>query len=196
MNWSKIIYMIRKLWFNIAYLQKPVWDTGISPQELINFITTHAPGRELDLGCGTGTNVITLAKHGWDVIGVDFSRRAIQIAKMKAQQNDVHADLHIEDVTRLDTIAGKFDLILDMGCFHSLPLKKRPSYILKIDQLLADTGTLLLYIFFKLHPSGGGPGASETEIQFITQKFLLVERKDSTERGIRPSAWFTLNKYN
>ena len=188
--------MMRKLWFNFTYLQKPVWDTGISPQELINFITTHTPGRALDLGCGTGTNVITLAKHGWDVTGVDFSRRAIQIAKKKAQQNDVQVDLRMEDVTRLDSITGRFDLILDMGCFHSLPLNKRPSYIMKIDQLLADTGTLLLYLFFKLHPSVGCPGASETEIRFITQTLQLVERQDSTERGIHPSAWFTLKKYN
>jgi len=186
--------MMRKLWFNLAYFQKPVWDTGISPLELINFITTHAPGRALDLGCGTGTNVITLAKHGWDVTGVDFSRRAIHIAKKKAQRNNVQVDFRIEDVTRLDSITGKFDLILDMGCYHSLPLAKRPSNISKIDQLLADTGTLLLYIFFISSQNGVGPGASETEIQFITQKFKLADRKDSTERGLRPSAWFTLKR--
>ena len=188
--------MLRKLWFNFAYLKKPIWDTDISPQELINFITTHATGRALDLGCGTGTNVITLAKYGWDVTGVDFSRRAIQIAKKKAKQNDVLVDLRIEDVTRLDSITDRFDLILDIGCFHSLPTNKRRSYIMKIDRLLADTGIYLLYLFFISRPNGGGPGASETEIQFITQKLQLVERKDSTERGIRPSAWLSLKKYN
>lgn len=188
--------MLRKLWFNLAYVQKPIWDTGISPQELVDFIATHAPGRALDLGCGTGTNVITLAKYGWDVIGVDFSRRAIQIAKKKAQQNGMNVDLRNEDVVQLNSITGSFDLILDMGCFHSLPPNKRPSYILKIDQLLADTGTSLIYMFIKHHLDGSGPGASETDIHFITQKLQLVERMDSTERGIRPSAWFTLNKCN
>jgi cyclopropane fatty-acyl-phospholipid synthase-like methyltransferase len=186
--------MLRKLWFNLAYLQKPIWDTGISPHELIDFINTNTPGRALDLGCGTGTNVITLAEHGWDVTGVDFSRRAIQIAKKKAQIIDFHVDLRLEDVTRLDSIMGKFDLILDIGCFHSLPAKNIPSYILKVDQLLSETGTFLLYLFFKSHPDEGGPGASETVIRFVTQKLQLVERKDSTERGIRPSAWFTLKK--
>jgi len=188
--------MMRKLWFNLAYLQKPIWDTGSSPQELITFITTHVSARALDLGCGTGTNVITLAKHGWDVTGVDFSRRAIQIAKKKAQENDVHVDLRVEDVTRLDSIMGKYDLILDMGCFHSLSTNKRPSYILKIDQLLAKTGIFLVYLFFKSHPDRGGPGVSEIDIRFVTQVLQLVERKDSTERGIRPSAWLTLKRYN
>lgn len=186
---------MRKVWFNLAYLQKPIWDTGISPQELLHFITTHAPGKALDLGCGTGTNVITLAKHGWNVTGVDFSRRAIQTAKKKAQYNDVHVDLRLEDVTRLDSITGRFDLILDMGCFHSLPPKKRPTYIQKVDQLLAETGTFLIYLFFKSQFDWGGPGVSEKDIQSVTQKFQVMERKDSTERGIRPSAWFTLKKY-
>jgi cyclopropane fatty-acyl-phospholipid synthase-like methyltransferase len=186
--------MLRKLWFNLAYIQKPVWDTGVSPQELLNFITTHETGRALDLGCGTGTNVITLAKHGWEAVGVDFAKHAIKLAKKKAQQTGVDVDLHHEDVMRLYSIKGRFDLILDMGCFHSLPTSKRPSYILKIDQLLADTGTFLLYLFFTSTHDGYSPGASEEDIRFITQNLRVVERKDSTERGIRPSAWFTLQR--
>ena len=187
--------MLRKLWFNYAYLQKPVWDTGISPQELQDFIAIHPAGRALDLGCGTGTNVVTMAKHGWEVVGVDYAKRAIHIAKMKAQQFRVDVDLRVEDVTRLDSITGCFDLILDMGCFHSLPPNKRSPYILKIDKLLADTGSFLLYLFFKSSPDGRGPGATEADIDLITQNLQLVEREDSTERGLRPSAWFTLQKY-
>jgi cyclopropane fatty-acyl-phospholipid synthase-like methyltransferase len=188
--------MLRRLWFNLAYMQKPIWDSGISPQELLEFISAHPPGKALDLGCGTGTNVITLAKHGWEVIGMDFAWRAIQIAKKKAQQNGAKVDLRFEDVTRLDSISGNFDLILDIGCFHSLPPNHRTSYIYKIDQFLDNHGTFLLYTFFKSHPDDFGPGATEADIQFITQKFQLVNRKDSTERGIRPSGWFTFQKYS
>jgi cyclopropane fatty-acyl-phospholipid synthase-like methyltransferase len=186
--------MLRKLWFNLAYIQKPVWDTGISPQELLDFITTHEPGRALDLGCGTGTNVITLAKHGWEAVGVDFAKHAIKLAKRRAQLEGVKVDLRQEDVTRLNSLKSRFDLILDMGCFHSLPRSRRPSYILKIDQLLANSGSFLLYLFFTSTPDGYAPGATEEDIHFITQSLRVVERKDSTERGIRPSAWFTLQR--
>jgi cyclopropane fatty-acyl-phospholipid synthase-like methyltransferase len=186
--------MLRKLLFNLVYFQKPVWDTGVPPQELLDFITAHPPGRALDLGCGTGTNVITLAMHGWDVIGVDFAKRAISLAKKKAQQSGVAVDLRREDVTQLHSIQGRFDLILDMGCFHSLPSNKRSSYILKINQLLSDTGTFLLYLFFTSSPLGSGPGATKEDIHFITQNLRVMDRDDSTERGIRPSAWFTLQK--
>ena len=44
-----------------------------------------ATGRALDLGCGTGTNSIYLAQHGWETTGVDFVPRAIGIAKRKAE---------------------------------------------------------------------------------------------------------------
>jgi cyclopropane fatty-acyl-phospholipid synthase-like methyltransferase len=186
--------MMRKLFFNLAYLQKPVWDTGISPPELLEFIDTHPPGRALDLGCGTGTNVITLAKSGWQVVGVDFVRRAINLAKKNAEQFEVEADFRVEDVTRLESVNGKFNLILDMGCFHSLPPSTRQSYILKIDQLLADSGTFLLYLFINTKQDDTTNGASEADMRFITEKLQLVDRQDGTERGLHPSAWLTLQK--
>jgi SAM-dependent methyltransferase len=186
--------MMRKLFFNLAYLQKPVWDTGISPPELLEFIANHNPGRALDLGCGTGTNAITLAKHGWDVTGVDFVKRAINLARQNAQQYRVQVDFLVDDVTRLDSVSGWFDLVLDMGCFHSLPASTRQEYIQKIDRLLADSGSFLLYLFMISSPDGIGPGASDADIRYITENLHLVSRQDGTERGERPSAWLTLQK--
>jgi 2-polyprenyl-3-methyl-5-hydroxy-6-metoxy-1,4-benzoquinol methylase len=37
-------------------------------------------GRALDIGCGTGTNVLYLAEKGFDVCGVDISKVAIRKA--------------------------------------------------------------------------------------------------------------------
>ena len=186
--------MFRKLFFNLAYLRHPIWDTGVSPQELLDFIDTHTPGKALDLGCGTGTNVITLAQHGWQVTGVDFTANAIRKARHKAEQNQVQVDLLIDDVTRLHGLSGPFDLILDMGCYHSLAPGKRPAYITNIHRLLADEGTFLLYTFIESGYGRTGPGSSEDELKYIDQILRIADRNNSTERGIRPSAWLTIQK--
>ncbi len=68
------------LFFRASYLFgfKP-WDSGISPPELVATIegaNALTPGKALDLGCGTGTNSVYLARHGWAATGVDFVPRA------------------------------------------------------------------------------------------------------------------------
>lgn len=186
--------MYRKLFFNLIYLKRPIWDTGKSPPELLDFIATHTPGSALDLGCGTGTNVITLARHGWKVTGVDYSILAINRAERKAKENNVSVNLEVKDVTRLDNIDDKFDLILDIGCFHSLPASGRQRYITTVDRLLADVGTYLLYTFLIAGQEWARPGSTEANLQFISDKLYIVDRKDGTERGIRSSAWFNIKK--
>lgn len=181
--------MLRKLFFNIWYiLRKPPWDTGISPPELMAFIEGHPPGRALDLGCGTGTNVISLAKHGWQATGVDFASRAIRKAWQKAKRAGVDTDLRLGDVTKLDGITGPFDLILDIGCFHSLPSSTRPAYIHNVKHLLAPRGTYLLYVFFR-EPGAGPPGVVESELRAFSPPLKLVKREDGTNQGRRDAAW-------
>ncbi len=187
--------MLRRLFFNFAYYQRPIWDTGISPPELLTFITTHQPGRALELGCGTGTNALSLAKAGWRVTAVDFAYRAIQIAKRKAQREGAEIDFHWENVTRLKSINGPFDLILDIGCFHSLSTKDHANYIANLLRLLSPQGTYLVYVFFKNQAEVLGPGITEEAVQNLSQKLKLVQRADSTERGFRPSAWMSFQKY-
>lgn len=186
MSWS------RKILFQMIYLRKPRWDTGITPPEVMAFLKDHAPGRALDLGCGTGTNVITLAQHGWQVVGVDFVGVAIRQAKRKARHAGIKADLRKEDVTRLKGISGKFDLILDIGCFHSLTPEARLTYTHNLTRLLAPGGAFLLYAFFKT--TGSSNGVQPEDLDLLEKHLKLVDRQDGTEGGLRPSAWFTFMK--
>ena len=62
------------------------WDSGTPDPMLIEMVESRAiaPGRTLDVGCGTGTNAIYLADHGFEVMGVDLSPVAIEQARARA----------------------------------------------------------------------------------------------------------------
>ena len=181
--------MLRKLFFNYQYLRRPSWDTGITPPELVEFMDNHLPGRALDLGCGTGTNAIELARRGWHVTGVDFARRAISAARLRAGSAGVQVDFLVGDVPKPAGLEGKFDLILDIGCLHSLSANARSRYIANLSVFLSEGGSYMLYAFLR-YPDQQAIGLSETDIQHLLDNFRIVSRQDGTERGQRPSAWF------
>ena len=189
---------MKRILFNLWYFRKPPWDTGISPPELLAFLESHPPGRALDLGCGTGTNVITLAQHGWQATGVDFALRAVQQARRKARRAGVTARFLVDSVTRLEGVQGPFDLVLDIGCFHNLSLTEKGDYLRSLERLLAPGGTYLLYAFFKGSSEPGsletGSGLYESDLTALSTRFRLVDRQDGFNRRTRPSAWFTFEK--
>jgi cyclopropane fatty-acyl-phospholipid synthase-like methyltransferase len=181
----------RRLFFNLFYFRRPPWDTGISPPELLAFISTHPPGRALDLGCGTGTNAITLAQHGWQVIGVDFVGRAIRAARRKAKQAGMQVEFRVDDVSRLRGVSGPFDLVLDIGCLHSLTPQQKAAYIDNLPRLLAPQGTFLLYAFVAQSEDSQGSGLTPNDLRLLASRLRLAQRVDGADRGGRPSAWFT-----
>ena len=52
--------------------------------ELVEGPNRLAPGRALDLGCGTGRNAMYLGRHGWETAGVEMSGYAVEVARQKA----------------------------------------------------------------------------------------------------------------
>ena len=186
MNFSRLRFILR-------YLRRPRWDSGITPPELYEYIQSHPPGRAIDLGCGTGTNVRTLAQRGWQVTGVDFVPRAISLAKHKLKEENLPADLRVGDVTDLRDIRGPFDLALDIGCFHGVDDK--PAYLRELDRLLAPGGDWLMYGFFKPDPLQPGPGLAAPDLDLThALGFSLLSRIDGFDKRERPSAWFLFQK--
>src|SRR6266852_4951120 len=107
--------------FRAAYLVgfKP-WDSGVPPPQLVAVVEGSdalLPQKALDLGCGTGTNSIYMARHGWDVTGIDFVPRAVSVAKRKAAEAQASPRLMVGDVTRLTElgIGTDYSLLLDLG---------------------------------------------------------------------------------
>ena len=184
---------LARLSFELSYLfRRAPWDRGVSPPELLAFLAAHPPGRALDLGCGTGTNAITLAQHGWQVIGIDFIPRAIRRARGKALAAGVTVDFRQGDVTDLRSIDGPFDLVLDIGCYHGLQPTLQIRYATNLARLVRPGGTFLLYGFTRESPGDPGRWLSEEALAArLGASFELRSAAHGADRG-RPSAWFTL----
>ncbi len=155
----------------------------------------HKPARAIDIGCGSGTNVITLARAGWQVTGVDFAPRAIQIARRKVKNAGVPARLLVQDATRLQGVNGPFELALDLGCFHGIPQDRQSKYLDQLERLLASGGFWLMYGFLKTDGDHGQTGLAETDLDRISSRLTLLSRRDGVDNGrSRPSAWFLYQK--
>jgi SAM-dependent methyltransferase len=84
-------------------LIEAVWDrhSGLSSRRL------------LDIGCGTGSHAIELARRGWNVTGVDRSPAMLGEARAKARQANVELRFIQSDARDFDA-GGPFDIALMM----------------------------------------------------------------------------------
>lgn len=182
--------ILHRLKFNFSYLTKKApWDSGISPPELYDFMAAHPAGRALDIGCGTGTNLITLVNAGWQAQGFDFSSQAIKLAKKKIKKAGMQIPVFTDDATQMKQVTSTFDLALDLGCFHGI--ENKAGYLKQLTRVLAPNGFWLIYGFFKSPAAPSGPGLADSDLSLIEHHGLtLLSRTDGFDKRERSSAWF------
>jgi len=97
------------------------WDTGVPNPELIRMVEKGGfPGSGiLELGCGTGTNAVELARRGYRVTAVDLADVAIFKARERATTAGVNVDFRVGDLTQMD-LGGPYDGLLDLGVYHGI----------------------------------------------------------------------------
>jgi 2-polyprenyl-3-methyl-5-hydroxy-6-metoxy-1,4-benzoquinol methylase len=156
----------------------------------MEFLSHAAPGRALDLGCGTGTNAITLAQHGWRTTGVDFVPEAIGAARRKAAEAGVTIDFHAADVTDLHVLSEAYDFVLDIGCLFTLPAKDRGRYAVELARLLRPDGWFMLYAWLPRPWKGGTAGIAAEAVESLLRPDFVEVRSVVGEEGGHPSAWY------
>jgi SAM-dependent methyltransferase len=194
-------------WDWMYVFKKTPWDTGVTPPEIVAMIESGkvSIGRALDLGCGTGTNAIYLAQHGFEVTGIDISRRAISVAKRKARSAQLADRVRFErgDVTLLrrwvsassmgqSPSSGGIDFAYDIGCFHNLDAAARRRYVAALTAVLKPGAFYMLYAF---EPQADRAGVALDEIAgLFDSAFQIDGLRRGSDQGKRGSAWYTLIK--
>lgn len=160
----------RELLFKAFYrLGFVPWDGHPLAQSLLRLIEGDGaltPGTALDVGCGTGDNSIYLAKHGWQVTGVDFVAKAVEKARAKAAAGKVAVTFARADATKLSAegVGSNFGLIVDNGCLHGMNADDRDAYVREVTAVSAPDARLLLCEFVP-GASYGVPGIEPHEVQ-------------------------------
>jgi ubiquinone/menaquinone biosynthesis C-methylase UbiE len=111
---------------------------------LLAQIAADRPHRVLDLGCGTATLTITIAKALPDaaVTGLDADSEALGIAGNKARQAGVGIELHRGFSTDLPFDDAQFDCIVSSLFFHHLTRDAKIATLREVRRVLAPKGSL------------------------------------------------------
>lgn len=173
------------------------WDTGIVDFHLKRTIRKYGikPCRVLELGCGTGTNALWLGKQGFKVTAIDFSPRAIELAKKKASRTKTHVKFIEGDVLKTYVGVG-FGFAFDRGVFHTLHnQRKRVKLARLLSAGLRKDGLWLSLIGSADGPllSVGPPRVTAEEIVSAVEPYFKIISLKATRLGTQgmpgPAAW-------
>jgi SAM-dependent methyltransferase len=189
--------------FEQIYQGQAPWDTG-RPQPAIIKIAEAGQirGSVLDVGCGTGENLIYLAARGHEAWGIDFVPVAIERATAKAAQRGIDVHFLVGNALELSKLGRQFDTVIDCGLFHTFTDEERPAFVRGLGEVLRPGGRLYILCFSNEQPGTEGPRRITQQeirdsfhdgwkVQHIEPiRFEALERPDgpgSTPGG--PKAW-------
>ncbi|MEB3336194.1 MAG: class I SAM-dependent methyltransferase [Leptolyngbyaceae bacterium] len=136
-----------------------------------NFCTGQKPRRQdvriLDAGCGTGAGteyLVHLNPHA-QVVGIDLSAGALEVAQERCQRSGAErVEFHHLSLFDVDQVPGEFDLINCVGVLHHTPDPIRG--IQALAQKLAPGGLMHIFVYAEL---------GRWEIKLMQQAIALLQ---------------------
>lgn len=104
--------------------------------------------RVLDIGCGTGSLAVVLARRGARVTGIDVSPQMLDIARRKVEQAGLEEGVTLLQMSAIDLDerldASSFDLITGTLLFSELSDDEQRFVLRQCHRLLVEGGRLVI----------------------------------------------------
>ncbi len=142
-------------------------------------LKSHAPSCKtiLDVTCGTGSQVFSLTKRGYEVTGSDINERMLQVARKKAQESfpGLVSRLHHADMRFVRL--GQYDAVISM--FNAVGHLTREDFELAMHhiRLSLHTGGIYVFDIFNADYLRAGSNISKLTIDWISQKNNQIIRE-------------------
>jgi len=164
------------------------WHEADPPALLVKALDQRdAPGRALDIGCGSGTYSIYMAERGYRVTAIDFMPQAIAMLQDRIAGHDLAIEAIQADVGRW-TATEPFDIALDIGCSHTPSMIEFGEYKAQLLNWLAPGGAFILVHFgrrgwWDWWPIGPKRVYADTLCRQLAPEFELVEDASAVRHG-------------
>jgi ubiquinone/menaquinone biosynthesis C-methylase UbiE len=104
------------------------------------------PGKRLlEVGCGTGTDLLQFARGGSSVVGIDLTPRSIEITRQRFRVYDLTGEFAIGDAEDLAFPDNSFDVVYSFGVIHHTPNTQRA--VSEIYRVLRPGGRAIVMLY-------------------------------------------------
>lgn len=137
-----------KQWNRIFKEQGKVF---LKPQEdisrIVKLFTKKGVKKILDLGCGSGRHTVYLAKHGFEVYGIDIAPKGIKITKDWLKKEKSKANLKVGNVYKKLPYANNFfDALISTQTLHHNTINNIRKLIKEIERVLRANGLIFITV--------------------------------------------------
>lgn len=130
------------------------------------------PGRLLVPGAGRGHDAREFARHGFEVVAVDFAGEAVQAMRELMDDASRHEILQQDFFQLPDVFDGTFDYVLEYTCFCAIQPARRAEYADTVVRLLKRGGKYIALAF----PTSGYTGNPPFAVNANDVIVLMQER--------------------
>jgi len=123
----------------------------LKPQEdiprIVKLFKKKGVKRILDLGCGSGRHTVYLAKHSFEVYGIDIAPKGIEITKSWLKKEKLKANLKIGNIYKdLPYSNIFFDALISTQTLHHNRIGNIRKLIKEIERVIRPRGLIFITV--------------------------------------------------